>query len=140
MRVLTLGVGDAFTKLHFGSSALIEGPHGYVLLDCPDLIHRTSHEATSRARWDVDASKIHDILLTHLHSDHCNGLESFAFARMILRMQDSSVSLPRIYINEPASGRIWERLAPAHSTNRPSQATSTRRGLSSRSAKRLLLA
>lgn len=47
MRVFILGIGDAFTRLHFGSSALIEGPHGWVLLDCPDPIHRAIHEATS---------------------------------------------------------------------------------------------
>ena len=44
MRALILGVGDAFTGRHFGSSALLEGPSGYVLLDCPDLVHRAIRE------------------------------------------------------------------------------------------------
>jgi ribonuclease BN (tRNA processing enzyme) len=115
MRVLILGVGDAFTRLHFGSSALIEGSGGYVLLDCPDLIHRALFEATSRAGWSVDASGIDDILLTHLHGDHCNGLESFGFARGLV--EPGSVvgpgAPPRIHTSRPAAGRLWERLAPA---------------------------
>ena len=118
MRVLILGVGDAFTRRSFGSSALIEAPEGYVLLDCPDLIHRAVHEAAARAGWDVDTSKIDDILLTHLHGDHCNGLESFGFARR-MRPADTGTGRaaerlrPRIHTSRPAAERLWERLAPA---------------------------
>jgi ribonuclease BN (tRNA processing enzyme) len=113
VRLLALGVGDAFTKRHFSCGAVIEGPEGYLLLECGDLIHRSLHEASERAGWKVDASKIHDILITHLHGDHCNGLESFGFWRMLERMEDSQVPLPRLHINRPASERVWERLAPA---------------------------
>ncbi|MHC4101430.1 MAG: MBL fold metallo-hydrolase [Planctomycetota bacterium] len=116
MRVLILGVGDAFTRLHYGSSAVIDGPGGYVLLDCPDLIHRALFEATSRAGWPIDAWNINDILLTHLHGDHCNGLESFGFARRT----EGTVSgagndhpRPRIHTSGVVAGRLWERLAPA---------------------------
>ncbi|MHC4765383.1 MAG: MBL fold metallo-hydrolase [Planctomycetota bacterium] len=114
MRVLILGVGDAFTRLHFGSSALIEAPGGHVLLDCPDAIHRCLHEATSRAGWSADASSIDDILLTHLHGDHCNGLESFGFARRILSQgAGPGAGRPRIHTSRAAADRLWERLAPA---------------------------
>ena len=109
MRILILGVGDAFTRRHFGSSALIEGPGGYVLLDCPDPIHRVLAEATAKAGWNVEALAIHDILLTHLHGDHCNGLESFGFAHKIF----GAGSPPRIHTSRPVAGRLWERLAPA---------------------------
>jgi ribonuclease BN (tRNA processing enzyme) len=116
MRVLILGVGDAFTTRHFGSSALIEGPEGYVLLDCPDPIHRVLREATTRAGWAIDASGIDDILLTHLHGDHCNGLESFGFARFILRSGPAPGAerpIPRIHTSRAAADRLWARLAPA---------------------------
>ena len=113
MRVLILGIGDSFTKRHFSCGALIEGPEGYVLLECSDLVHRALHHATGRAGWTVEVSDIHDVIVTHLHGDHCNGLESFGFARMLLRMEDPSVPIPRLHINRPASERVWERLAPA---------------------------
>jgi len=113
MRVLITGVGDAFTKKHFGSSALIEALQGYVQLDCPDLIHRALHEATGRAGWNVDADDIHDILLTHLHGDHCNGLESFGFLRRFHRADNPNLPLPRLHTSPAAAERVWERLAPA---------------------------
>ncbi len=114
MRVLVLGVGDAFTRLHFGTSALLEGPDGFVLLDCPDLVHRALHEASARAGWKVDAMGISDILLTHLHGDHCNGLESFGFAHAYPRSGAAPADTrPRIHTSRPVADRLWERLAPA---------------------------
>ena len=49
MRVLVLGVGDAFTARSFGSSAVVEAPRGRVLVDCPDPIHRVLREAGETA-------------------------------------------------------------------------------------------
>ncbi len=118
MHALVLGVGDAFTRRYFGSSALIQGPGGYVLLDCPDLVHRALYEATGRAGWTVEAATIDDILLTHLHGDHCNGLESFGFRHRIARQRQESTAqraavAPRLHTSRPAADRVWERLAPA---------------------------
>jgi ribonuclease BN (tRNA processing enzyme) len=113
MRVLITGVGDAFSKLYFGSSALVQGPEGLVLIDCPDSIHRALHEATTKSGRHIDAGHIHDIILTHLHGDHSNGLESLGFARMILRQSRPDVPLPRIHTNQPASVRLWDKLSPA---------------------------
>lgn len=113
MRVMILGVGDAFTAQHFGSSALIEAPDGRVLIDCPDLIHRALRESGGRAGWPVTADDIDDIILTHLHGDHCNGLESFGFWRNIRRTQGDGSVRPSLHTSRPAAERLWERLAPA---------------------------
>lgn len=121
MRILIVGVGDAFTRRHFGSSSLIEVPSAqtskpsYILIDCPDLIHRALHEAAIRAGWSVDASQIHDIIITHLHGDHCNGLESFGFFRRMQRMQNPGANIPRprLHVCAPVAERLWQRFAPA---------------------------
>ena len=113
MRALILGIGDAFTSRSFGSSALVQGPNGYFLLDCPDLIHRALREACEGSGWNVDFRSIHDILITHLHGDHCNGLESFGFARLVSRLKGEVSRLPRIHTHPGAAARLWERLAPA---------------------------
>ncbi|MEO1128748.1 MAG: MBL fold metallo-hydrolase [Planctomycetota bacterium] len=113
MRVLPLGVGDAFTTRSFGTSAIVEGPEGYLLIDCPDLIHRAILEATSAVGWTIDSSDIDDIVLTHLHGDHCNGLESFAFKRVVQRLRGEASTLPRLHTHRAAADRVWERLAPA---------------------------
>ena len=120
MRILILGVGDAFTRKHFGSSAVIEtrssaadGAKRYTLIDCPDLIHRALHDACAKSGWSIDASHIDDVILTHLHGDHCNGLESFGFHRRILRMRDAAFARPRLHMSKAVADRLWSRLAPA---------------------------
>jgi len=116
MRALILGVGDAFTRLHYGSSALIEAPEGHILLDCPDPIHRVIHEAASRHGWEVDVSVIDDIVLTHLHGDHCNGLESVGFTGWVDRKTGARQNPPRLHTTAPVIDRLWQRLAPAMDT------------------------
>ena len=113
MRVLILGVGDAFTATGFGASALIEAPGGLVLLDCPDLIGRAVRQACESSGWSASLSDIDHVLLTHLHGDHCNGLESFGFRRFAERTRGEELVIPTIHTHPPAADRLWERLAPA---------------------------
>lgn len=113
MKVLILGVGDAFTKLSFGSSAVIAAPQGFVLIDCPDLIHRAMHEACASSGWTVDALQTDDIILTHLHGDHCNGLESLGFMRRVRSLTDPAVRPARLHTTAAVADRLWERLGPA---------------------------
>ena len=113
MRVLILGIGDAFTYRGFGTSAVVQGSEGKVLLDCPDLIHRALYEASTKSGWNVDVGQIDDVILTHLHGDHCNGLESFGFAKLVQRLQGKSKTIPRLWTHPGAAARVWERLAPA---------------------------
>lgn len=119
MRVLTLGIGDAFTEHYFGSSAVIAHEDRHVLLDCPDLIHRALRSSTIKAHWKVDASMIDDVIITHLHGDHCNGLESFGFAHMFLRKRDGLPMMPpRVHTSKLSGGMLWERLRPAMGVDR----------------------
>lgn len=113
MRALILGIGDAFTNRGFGTSAIIEGPEGHVLLDCPDLIHRAIREACESSGWKVDYAGIDDIIITHLHGDHVNGLESYGWSRLILRLRGLDSPMPRVHTHPAAAGRLWDRLAPA---------------------------
>lgn len=113
MRVLILGIGDAFTRSHFHTSALIQAPQGYVLLDCPPMIHRALHESTQRAGWNAELDDIENVLITHLHGDHCGGLEAFGFWQAHVRQCVETCARPNIYTSAPAAERIWERLAPA---------------------------
>ena len=112
MRILITGIGDAFTRLHFSTGCLIEAPGGLVMIDCADLVHRVLHEASGKSGWKIDASKIDHILLTHLHGDHANGLESFGFHR---RFIGSKLGLPQpsIHTHAKAADRLWEKLSPA---------------------------
>jgi len=113
MRAMIVGIGDAFTAHYFGTSAIVEAPDGLVLIDCPELIHRALREASSASGWTISADVVHDVILTHLHGDHCNGLESFAFHHRIRRLHGESTIVPRLYAAARVIDRLWERLAPA---------------------------
>ncbi|HWB20068.1 MAG TPA: MBL fold metallo-hydrolase [Phycisphaerales bacterium] len=113
MQALILGVSDAFTRLGYGSSCLIRTANGYVLIDCPDLIHRAMFEAGQKSGWNVDAGMIDDIVVTHLHGDHCNGLESLGFYRRFLKKRGTDAELPRLHVTKKVADRLWERLGPA---------------------------
>jgi len=112
MRMLIIGTGDAFSTERYGSSAVVEAARGHVLIDCPDSINHALRDARASSRWNVDAHTIHDIIITHLHGDHCNGLESIGFARWLAHRQDGK-PLPRLHCWTPVADRLWERLAPA---------------------------
>jgi len=139
MQVLILGTGDAFTRRHFGTSALI-GPDGFadcargqgrtpltpspspgrrgekaplVMIDCSDPIHRVLAEATDQHNLDIGVLDIDDIIITHLHGDHSNGLESFGFFRRIARTRGLCPTIPRLHINSQSAARLWSKLAPA---------------------------
>jgi ribonuclease BN (tRNA processing enzyme) len=110
MKIRVLGTGDAFTSRSFGSSVAVEGSGGRFLIDCPDLIHRALRDGTGGA---ITAADIDDIVLTHLHGDHCNGLESFGFSKFVARRRGDSETTPRLWTHPEAAARVWERLAPA---------------------------
>jgi ribonuclease BN (tRNA processing enzyme) len=112
MRFLVVGTGDAFSTERYGSSCVVEAPKGHVLIDCPDQIGRALREAGDASGWKVSATSIDDIVVTHLHGDHCNGLESFGFVRW-LEWRRSGRPLPRLHTTSHAADRLWQRLAPA---------------------------
>jgi ribonuclease BN (tRNA processing enzyme) len=112
MRLLVVGTADAFSTERFGSSAMVEGAQGRVLIDCPDMIGAALRKAREASGWDVDVLSVTDIVLTHLHGDHCNGLESLGFRRWLQREADGH-PLPRLHCWGPVADRLWERLAPA---------------------------
>ncbi len=79
--VLTLGVGDAFS-MKYHPTAFVLGVDGYHLaVDCPDSYEAVLKEATDSSGIDLTISDIDAVLITHLHGDHVNGLEMFAYRR-----------------------------------------------------------
>lgn len=116
MQVLITGTGDAFSRLRYGTSAVLAAPGGFVMIDCPDPLHRLLHEGASRGGGPfaaLQSEDIGDILLTHLHGDHSNGLESLGFFRRIRRLRGLEQALPRLWCARETADRLWHKLAPA---------------------------
>lgn len=93
LQVLPLGIGDAFTKLDYFCALLVFGGRTVCLIDCPDPIHRILHERATCVQPAPSAENIDHIVLTHLHCDHSNGLESFFFYRKFVHPEDNPPSL-----------------------------------------------
>ena len=116
MQLLVTGTGDAFTSTSYGTSCVLQGDQGPVLVDCPDPIRRVLRQASEKSGWEVTLNTIDDILLTHLHGDHSNGLEAFGFWRRAQRVNNHSQPLPRLHTTSAVAERLWSRLAAAMDT------------------------
>jgi ribonuclease BN (tRNA processing enzyme) len=81
LQVLALGTGDAFASNDYHCALVLTGGATLCLVDCPDPIHRILDERSGALGQPLGGADINDIVLTHLHGDHCNGLESLLFYR-----------------------------------------------------------
>src|SRR5215213_796187 len=82
MRILPLGVGDAFTALHFTSCLAIEARAGsgeWLLIDCPHPIRRVLRDGSLQAGLSLDVDALLGVAVTHLHADHSSGLEGLGY-------------------------------------------------------------
>jgi ribonuclease BN (tRNA processing enzyme) len=76
---IPLGVGDAFTARYFSTSVALHADGQWLLVDCPHPIRRMMRDAGNKAGVPLDVDRFAGVLLTHLHADHCSGVEGLAF-------------------------------------------------------------
>jgi ribonuclease BN (tRNA processing enzyme) len=81
MEIIVLGVGDAFTTKHINTSFLLRHEGFSLAIDCPDRYRGVLTEAGKKAGLELTLEDVDVFLVTHLHGDHVNGLESVAFYR-----------------------------------------------------------
>ncbi|MDP7030220.1 MAG: MBL fold metallo-hydrolase [Phycisphaerales bacterium] len=114
MRMIVTGVGDAFSVQSFGSSSVVEAPTGLVAIDCPGHALAMYDAASRGSGVPIRVDRIDDILLTHLHGDHSNGLEAIGFMRRFL---GDAPRRPRVHALPEVIDRLWEKLAPGMDGN-----------------------
>jgi ribonuclease BN (tRNA processing enzyme) len=96
-RFIPLGVGDAFSARHYSSCLALEAADSWLLIDCPHPIRKIMREASATAGVTLDVDRIAGICLTHLHADHCSGLEGIGlFARFLLERQIPLLAHPSV--------------------------------------------
>ena len=107
MSFIPVGVGDAFSALHYSSSVAVESGGRWLLVDCPHPIRKVLREASRRSGVELHAGSIEAVVLTHLHADHCSGLEGLGyFARFVLGRRPLLAAHPSVL------ARLWDgRLA-----------------------------
>ena len=81
MEIVVLGVGDAFTSKFINTSFLIRHEGFTLAIDCPDRYRGVLASASQATGLDLQLEGVDAFLITHLHGDHVNGLESVSFYR-----------------------------------------------------------
>jgi ribonuclease BN (tRNA processing enzyme) len=79
LRLLCLGVGDAFSALYYSTCFALEAQAQWLLVDCPHPLRKIFYEGAQAAGLELDVDKIGALALTHLHSDHVSGVEGLAY-------------------------------------------------------------
>jgi ribonuclease BN (tRNA processing enzyme) len=79
LRLLSLGVGDAFSAIYYSSCFALEAQGQWLLMDCPHPIRKIFREGSRAAGLTMDIDQLQGLVLTHLHGDHASGVEGLAF-------------------------------------------------------------
>lgn len=109
-RFVALGVGDAFSARYYSTClALVIEPRGAEarrdvwLVDCPHPIQKMLAEAMRASAEPLEPARVRGVLLTHLHADHCSGLEGLAYwMRFYQQRKLELVAHPEVI------ARLWE--------------------------------
>ncbi|MGF1452817.1 MAG: MBL fold metallo-hydrolase [Opitutales bacterium] len=102
MRIHVLGTGGAFTEF-LGHTAFVVEHDGFLLaIDCPDAYRQVLAKHRERSGSSLRVEDIDAWLITHLHGDHCNGLEGVAFYRSFTEQRKTTV-----YAAEDVAETYW---------------------------------
>lgn len=106
--VLMNGVGNAFSRRHWGTNFIVQSNGYHLGVDCPDSYRRALAENDFAGPGDgegaLDVDALDAMFITHLHGDHVNGLE------MVLAYRRYVVGEPLdLYTTPPVAEALWER-------------------------------
>jgi len=128
VRLIPLGVGDAFTSRHYTTCLALGVEDTWLLIDCPHPVRKMWREASLSALGTaIDLDRVAGVAITHLHADHASGLEDFAyFSNYGLKHRATWLAHPEV------SAKLWDGLLSAGMgrSRVSSDGASTRRNLS----------
>jgi ribonuclease BN (tRNA processing enzyme) len=97
LHLVALGVGDAFSARHYSSCLALRAAGLWLLIDCPHPIRKMLREAAATGGGPGDVDQVAGVVLSHLHADHCSGLEILGFfARFRLERRVPLLVHPRV--------------------------------------------
>jgi ribonuclease BN (tRNA processing enzyme) len=79
VRIIPLGVGEAFTARHYTTCLAMGVGDVWMLVDCPHPVRKLLREGSHAAGLPFDLDRVRGVALSHLHADHCSGLEEFGY-------------------------------------------------------------
>ncbi len=108
VRIIPLGVGEAFTARHYTTCLALGVGDAWMLIDCPHPVRKMLWEGSHAAGFPLDLDRISGVALSHLHADHCSGLEDFGYhAYYVLGRR------ARILTHPDVAARLWDGLLSA---------------------------
>jgi len=108
--LIPMGVGEAFSARHYTSCLALGLDDEWLLIDCPHPLRKMLREGSIAAgRPDpLDIDHFTAAVVTHLHADHCCGLEDFGYySYFALRRR------AKVLMHPEASARLWDGLLAA---------------------------
>lgn len=102
-RLLALGVGDAFSARYYSACFALQAEGEWLLVDCPHPIRKILREGSAAAGLALDIDQLSAIALTHLHADHCSGLETVGFYGRFM-----SGRLAQLVTPAETARRLWD--------------------------------
>jgi ribonuclease BN (tRNA processing enzyme) len=108
--LIPLGVGDAFTARHYTSCLALGVDEQWLLVDCPHPVRKILHEGSAKAGLSppLDLDKVVGAAVSHLHADHCCGLEDFGYYSFFALGRRAT-----LLMHPEASARLWNGLLAA---------------------------
>ena len=105
VNLIPLGVGEAFTALHYTSCLALGVGEDWLLIDCPHPVRKMLREASITAGLSrpLDLDRIHAAAVTHLHADHCCGLEDYGYFSFFALGRRA-----KLLMHPEASARVWD--------------------------------
>ncbi len=108
VRLIPLGVGEAFTAEHYTTCLALGVDDQWLLIECPHPVRKMLREATTAASLPFDLDRVEAVAVSHLHADHCSGLEDFAFYSFFVLGRRA-----RLAMHPDVSRRLWDGLLAA---------------------------
>jgi ribonuclease BN (tRNA processing enzyme) len=108
--LIPMGVGEAFTARNYTSCLALGVDDQWLLIDCPHPVRKMLREGSTAAGLPqpLDIEQIHAVAVTHLHADHCCGLEDFGYYTCLAVGRRG-----KLLMHPEASVRLWDGLLAA---------------------------
>jgi ribonuclease BN (tRNA processing enzyme) len=105
VRLIPLGVGEAFSARNYTTCLALGLDDDWLLLECPHPVRKMLREASLATGIPLDLDRVRGVALSHLHADHCSGLEDYGYYSYYVLGRRASLA-----IHPTVSARLWDGL------------------------------
>jgi len=119
--VLPLGVGEFFARRLYNCCFTLFLGDKIVQVDCPEPFRRMLSEASTAVGMELDYRDIEDLIVTHLHGDHSNGIEGLGLWNYYKEQKRV-----RLYTSPEVLEDLWPKLQGSMSWKRDANGVLTR--------------